>query len=68
VSLRVECYAGYRGEQEPRRFIVDGRRIEVAEILGRWLTPEHRRFVVRGDDGHVYALRQDVRSLLWELA
>ena len=29
--MRVECYAGYRGEEEPRRFHHGGGRIEVAD-------------------------------------
>jgi len=54
---RVECYAGYRGEETPRAFYLGGRRIEVAEELGRRLAPDHRAFKVRGDDGILYLLR-----------
>ena len=31
--VRVECYAGSRGEEEPRRFFRGERRVEIAEIL-----------------------------------
>jgi hypothetical protein len=65
--IDVECYAGYRGEEEPRRFVHQGRRVEVAEILDRWLDPGHRYFKVRGDDGTVSMLRHDVASGEWEL-
>jgi hypothetical protein len=66
-SLRVECYAGYRGEETPRRFCLAGRTMEVADIVDRWLAPEHRYFKVRGSDGATYILRQDMNSLRWDL-
>src|SRR5512134_3828399 len=43
---RVECYAGHRGEETPRRFSFDGRTTEVAEVLDAWLAPDHRYFKV----------------------
>lgn len=66
-EVRVECYAGYRGEEEPRRFWLGERAIEVAEIIDRWLAPEHRYFKVRGDDAATYILRHDTRADRWEL-
>lgn len=66
-AVRVECYAGYRGEETPRRFYLKERRVEVAEIIDRWLDPEHRYFKVRGADGDLYILRHDIAGGLWEL-
>lgn len=63
----VQCYAGYRGEQEPRGFDDRGCRVEVAEIIDRWLDPNHRYFKVKGKDGEVYLLRHDVKAGIWEL-
>ena len=67
ATIRVECYAGYRGEEAPRRFFLGERVIEVVEIVDRWLAPEHRYFKVRGDDGGIYILRQDVARDIWEM-
>lgn len=67
IELTVECYAGHRGEQEPRRVHFSDRVIEVQEVLDRWLAPDHRYFRLRGDDGAVYILRHDERRQLWEL-
>ena len=67
MHIRVECYAGYRGEQEPRAFWLGERRIAVLEILDRWIAPDHRYFRVRGDDGHVYVLRSDELKSEWTL-
>lgn len=66
-EVQVECYAGYRGEQEPRRFRLGGRDIEVREILDRWLDPAHRYFKIRGDDDATYILRHDTLADHWEI-
>lgn len=67
LAIRVECYAGHRGEQEPRRLFVGEHGIEVEEILDRWLAPDHRYFKLRGDDGGIYILRHDGVHDRWEL-
>jgi len=66
-SLKVECYAGYRGEETPRRFWLGGRAVTVDEVIDRWLSPQHRYFKLRGDDQGIYILRHDVASDVWEL-
>ena len=67
TGLRVECYAGYRGEETPRRFTLGTRRVEVVEVLDGWLAPDHRYFKLLGDDGACYILRHDIESGAWEL-
>lgn len=66
-ELQVECHAGYRADEEPRRFRLGERAVEVVEVLDRWLDPAHRYFKVRGDDSAIYILRQDTPSGRWEL-
>ena len=68
MRIAVECYAGYRGEQEPRAFTLGERRFEVRELVDRWLHPAHRYFKVRVDDGRQFILRHDGGSGEWELA
>ncbi len=67
LSVHVECYAGYRGEQTPRAVTLGDRRIAVEAILDQWLAPDHRYFKFRGDDAHVYIVRHDVAGDRWEL-
>lgn len=67
MAIRVECYAGYRGEETPRRFFLGDRVVTVIEVLDRWLAPDHRYFKVAGDDGDEYILRHDPRRDEWEL-
>ena len=66
--LRVECYAGHRGEEEPRAFTLGERRFAVEEIVDRWLEPRNRYFKVRADDGRSFILRHDALEDAWDLA
>lgn len=66
LSIAVECYAGHRGEETPRVLVIGARRIS-CEVLDAWLAPDHRYFKVRGDDGHTYIVRHDMRSGTWEM-
>lgn len=67
MRLRVESYAGYRGEETPRRFFLGQRAVEVAEVIDRWLAPDHSYFKVAGGDGATYILRHDEVAESWEL-
>ena len=67
MKIKVECYAGYRGEETPRRIWLDGKKIAVKEVQDRWLEPSHRFFKILGDDDAVYILRHDANTWEWEL-
>ena len=67
MTLRVECYAGYRGEEEPHRFWLGSRAVEVREVVDRWHGPDHRYFKLRGSDLGLYLLRHDLGADAWEL-
>ncbi|MFL5398921.1 MAG: hypothetical protein ACJ79P_13570, partial [Myxococcales bacterium] len=67
LDVQVVCYSGYRGEETPRRFQIGDRRVEVVEVIDRWLGPDHRYFKLKGDDGGQYILRHDEPSDRWEL-
>lgn len=66
--IRVDCYAGYRGEQEPRAFVLGEQRLDVVEIRDRWLAPDYRYFKVAASDGNTYVLRHDELSGEWTLS
>lgn len=68
MAIRVECYSGYRGEQEPLAFWLGDRRLEVRSVADRWFAPEQRWFKVDADDGNLYVLRHDEASGDWEIA
>jgi hypothetical protein len=67
LPIEVFCYAGYRGEETPRRIKMGERVILVERIVDRWLAPDHRYFKLDADDGGRYIIRHDVRTSGWEL-
>ncbi len=74
TAIKVECYAGGKADETPRRFFFEGEAIEVAEVLDRWYQveskPEWPRadyFKVRGKDGIEYLLKHDLESDEWFL-
>ena len=68
MAIKVDCYAGYRGEQEPRAFWLGERQLEVCEIVDRWMGPTERYFRCLADDGSLYILRHDESADTWDLA
>jgi hypothetical protein len=67
ADIRVECYAGHRAEESPRRFFIGQREVNVTEIIDRWLDPTHGYFKLRGDDGGVYILRHNLSDHAWAM-
>ena len=67
MQINVECYAGYRGEETPRYLLMATYRVEVKEVVDRWLSPDHRYYKVRGDDDATYIVRHDTATWQWEL-
>ena len=65
--IKVDAFAGAKGEETPRAFTHEGSRRTVTEIVTRWYTATHCYFRLQADDGHRYVLRQDLDKLIWEL-
>jgi hypothetical protein len=68
MAIRVECYAGHRGEQEPVAFWLGTRRLRVHAVTDRWFAPSQRWFRVDAEDGNMYVLRHNEESGDWEIA
>ena len=74
VPIRVECYAGAKADETPRRFTLEERTVEVGEVLDRWhqveSKPEWPRadyFKVRAADEREYLLKHDLEAGVWFL-
>jgi len=71
ITLKVECYSGYRADEWPRRFAFpggpDARAYEVKEILDQWYGVDYQCFKVRADDGNIYILRHLAGQDIWRL-
>ena len=67
MDIRVDCYAGYRDEETPRRLTMGVRHVNVVAVQDRWLAPDHRYFKIIGDDGSLYIIRHDPHQDTWQL-
>ena len=67
MQIQVECYAGYRGEETPRRVQIGNHQMEITEIVDRWLAPQHRYFKFKTADGSLWIIRHDTQTEQWEL-
>ncbi len=69
--IQVIAYAGYRSEESPRIFSLQGKQIEVLKILGQWTeedsaTRERKRcFKVKGNDFRSHTLCYDEGAKEW---
>ena len=75
IPIKVESYAGYKADETPRRFFLDGEWAEVQEVVDRWHQgsgnpewPMADYFKVVGSDDRLYLLKHDLESDQWYLA
>jgi hypothetical protein len=67
MHLQVESDVDAHGDPVPRAFHLGVRRIEVREIVDRWLASDYGYFKLLADDGCTYILRHDDPTNEWEL-
>ena len=66
VPIYVDSYAGYRADERPLRFELDGVEYRIYAWEREWRTPDSRCFLVRAE-GKRYILSYDERSGQWTL-
>jgi len=65
--VKVECYAGYKGEERPVRVLFGERTEEVKIVEDRWYSPGATYFRVVVESGDRYILRRDDAQDVWTL-
>ena len=65
--VRVECYAGYKGDERPVRVRFGERTEEVRDVEDRWYSPGVTFFRVVAESGDRYILRHDEAQDVWTL-
>lgn len=65
--LRVECYAGYKGDERPVKLQIDEQMVEIAEVEDRWYSPGATYFRVLLVNGERYVLRREDAQDTWTL-
>ena len=69
--IEVIAYAGQRGEESPRAFLLEGKRIEVRKLFAQWIEEDAtsrrrmRCFRVKGSDFRTRILCCDETTGLW---
>lgn len=65
--IRVECYAGYRGNERPVRVLLGHETFDVAEVEDRWYSPGSTYFRIKLTTGARYVLRRTEAQDTWTI-
>jgi hypothetical protein len=65
--MLVECRSDAEYAERPVAFFWQAQRLEIAEILSRWRTPDGKRFRVRTTDGQIFELFYDPAVDRWQI-
>ncbi|MFQ5481621.1 MAG: hypothetical protein ACE5ER_02585 [Nitrospinaceae bacterium] len=65
--IEVECYSGYRVNERPLAFRLQGRSYQVKEIIDSWYGETSVYFKVQADDDNIYLLKYDNVQDKWDL-
>ncbi len=68
VTVRVECYSGFKADERPMRFVLGERDLDVLEIEDCWYSPGETYFRILASDGDRYVLRHIDAQDSWTLA
>jgi len=67
MKIRVDGYSGYKLNERPTRFALDGHEYDVKDLLDQWFSSDSTYFKVRAGDGNDYILRYHSASDEWTL-
>ena len=65
--VEVQCYSGYKADDRPVSFLLDGRKLMVEKVIDQWRGPECEYFKVLADDGKGYLLTRNHEHGEWAL-
>lgn len=65
--VQVTAYSGYKANERPLSFLLDGKKIEVVEVVDRWYGVESDYFKVLSQDGTTCILKWQKYLDVWLL-
>ena len=68
VRIEVEAYSGFKANERPQSFRLNGRQYRVEEVCDRWYGPDSSYFKVRADDRNLYIFEYRPALDEWSLA
>ena len=66
-TVRVECYAGYKGDERPVKLQLGEQMVDIAEVEDRWYSPGATYFRVLLANGERYVLYREEAQDVWTL-
>lgn len=67
VKLTVNSYSGFKANERPLLFSLDGHEYRVEKVLDQWYGPSSEYFKVHASDGNLYILKYQQSSDEWSL-
>jgi hypothetical protein len=67
MRVIVECYSGFKADQRPVRFCLNGHWYEVVEVCDQWYSPGSTYFKVRAGNNDLYILQRSEGQDEWTL-
>ena len=67
IPIYVDAYSGYKANERPLRFRLNGETYDIASVEERWREPNAECFKVRTKNGKLYLLRYEERADEWTL-
>lgn len=67
MLLQVQSRRDARGDTEPVAFMLGDKRIEVVEIIDRWISSDHSYFKIHASDHSIYILKFEPLNEQWQL-
>jgi hypothetical protein len=68
VSIYVDAYSGYKANERPISFQLDGHLYQIDVVEDQWYSPDAMFFRVRTCKGKKYLLRFNERAGVWTLS
>ena len=65
--VKVDCYAGYKADQRPIRFVLGSNIYIIEQVEDQWYGPSAQYFRVKANDGNLYILKHDETGDSWTL-
>jgi hypothetical protein len=67
MLIEVDTAADAKGRPTPSSIRLDGRNIDVADVIDQWSSVDYRYFKVKDAAGNIYILHLDEPRAAWEL-
>ena len=65
MNVHVETYRGYKADEYPRSFMLNGEKLDIVDIEDRWYGPDYSYFKIFANNAKRYLLKQELSNKEW---